>query len=106
MKCPNCQTVNPNDAKVCMNCGTSLAMTPQATRAQERGVKNQTLDRFIPRELMRKLDAARAHDAMVGERRVITMLFCDVKGSTAAAEKLDPEVWTDILHGGSEYIIS
>ena len=54
---------------------------------------------------MRKLDAARAHDAMVGERRVITMLFCDVKGSTAAAEKLDPEVWTDIINGVFEYMI-
>jgi predicted ATPase/class 3 adenylate cyclase len=54
---------------------------------------------------MRKLEAARAHDAMVGERRVITMLFCDVKGSTAAAEKLDPEVWTDIINGVFEYMI-
>jgi len=105
MKCPNCQTVNPTEAKFCMNCGTSLAITVQATGAQEGGVKTQTLDKFIPRELMRKLEAARAHDAMVGERRVITMLFCDVKGSTAAAEKLDPEVWTDIINGVFEYMI-
>ncbi|HEX9839766.1 MAG TPA: adenylate/guanylate cyclase domain-containing protein, partial [Anaerolineales bacterium] len=54
---------------------------------------------------MRKIEAARAHDAMLGERRVITMLFCDVKGSTAAAEKLDPEVWTDIINGVFEYMI-
>src|SRR3990170_2501680 len=106
MKCPDCRTVNPNEAKFCMNCGTSLAMTPQATRAQESGVKTQTLDRFIPRELMRKFEAGRAQDAMVGERRVITMLFCDVKGSTAAAEKLDPEVWTDIINAVFEYINS
>jgi len=105
MKCPNCQTVNPNEAKFCMNCGTSLAMTVRGMGAQENGAKTQTLDKFIPRELMRKLEAARAHDAMVGERRVITMLFCDVKGSTAAAEKLDPEVWTDIINGVFEYMI-
>jgi class 3 adenylate cyclase/tetratricopeptide (TPR) repeat protein len=42
---------------------------------------------------------------MVGERRVITMLFCDVKGSTAAAEKVDPEIWTDIMNGVFEYMI-
>ena len=88
-----------------MNCGTSLALTVQSTGAQEGEVKPQPLDKFIPRELMRKLEAARAHDAMVGERRVITMLFCDVKGSTAAAEKLDPEVWTDIINGVFEYMI-
>ena len=42
---------------------------------------------------------------MVGERRVITMLFCDVKGSTAAAEKVDPEIWTDIMNGVFEFMI-
>jgi class 3 adenylate cyclase len=63
------------------------------------------LDKFIPRELLRKFEAARANEAMVGERRVITMLFCDVKGSTAAAEKIDPEVWTDIMNGIFEYMI-
>ena len=105
MKCPNCQTVNPDQAKFCMNCGTSLATTVREAGAQESGAQTQTLDKFIPRELMRKLEAARAHDAMVGERRVITMLFCDVKGSTAAAEKLDPEIWTDIINGVFEYMI-
>ena len=54
-------------------------------------LKNQPLDKFIPRQLMTKFEAARAQDAMVGERRVITMLFCDVKGSTAAAEKWTPK---------------
>jgi len=63
------------------------------------------LDRYLPHELVIKLEAARSHDAMVGERRVITMLFCDVKGSTAAAEKVDPEIWTDIMNGIFEYMI-
>lgn len=80
-------------------------MRLQTTGAQESGATTQTLDKFIPRELLSKLGAARAHDAMVGERRVITMLFCDVKGSTAAAEKVDPEVWTDIMNGVFEYMI-
>ena len=46
---------------------------------------------YIPKALMRKLEAARSSGDMVGERRVVTMLFCDLKGSTAAAENLDPE---------------
>src|SRR5262249_6427671 len=33
-----------------------------------------------------------------GERRIVTMLFCDVVGSTAMAERLDPEAWTDIMN--------
>ena len=63
------------------------------------------LAQFIPRELMAKLDAARASGEMVGERRVVTMLFCDVKGSTAAAEQLDPEDWGEIINGAFEHMI-
>jgi class 3 adenylate cyclase/tetratricopeptide (TPR) repeat protein len=33
------------------------------------------------------------------ERKVVTVLFCDVKGSTALAEKLDPEEWTEVIDG-------
>jgi class 3 adenylate cyclase/tetratricopeptide (TPR) repeat protein len=63
------------------------------------------LDRYLPQELLTKLEAARARNSMVGERRVITMLFCDVKGSTAAAEKVDPEIWTEIMNGVFEHMI-
>ena len=33
------------------------------------------------------------------------MLFCDVQDSTAAAEKLDPEEWAEIINGAFEYLI-
>lgn len=107
MKCPNCHKSNPDEAKFCMNCGTSLAVANGATDGDTNDIQatNQSLDKFIPRELMIKFEAARAHDAMVGERRVITMLFCDVKGSTAAAEKVDPETWSEIMNGIFEYMI-
>jgi predicted ATPase/class 3 adenylate cyclase len=42
---------------------------------------------------------------MVGERRIVTMLFCDVTGSTAAAEQLDPEDWAEIMNGVFESMI-
>ena len=42
---------------------------------------------------------------MVGERRVVTILFCDVKGSTAAAEPLDPEDWSEIMNEAFEHVI-
>jgi predicted ATPase/class 3 adenylate cyclase len=40
-----------------------------------------------------------------GERRVVTILFCDVQGSTALAEVLDPEEWADIMNEGFGYLI-
>ena len=54
---------------------------------------------------MKKLEAARDMGGMVGERRVVTMLFCDLKGSTAAAEGLDPEDWTEIMNGAFAQMI-
>ncbi len=107
MKCPSCQTNNPDEAKFCMNCGASLAAAIHATDGGSYNVqvRNQSLDKFIPRELLTKFEAARVNESMVGERRVITMLFCDVKGSTAAAEKVDPETWTDIMNGIFEFMI-
>jgi class 3 adenylate cyclase/tetratricopeptide (TPR) repeat protein len=40
-----------------------------------------------------------------GERRVVTILFCDVKGSTGLAEQLDPEEWAEIMNAAFERII-
>ena len=39
-----------------------------------------------------------------GERRTVTVLFCDVAGSTAMAEKLDPEDWAEIMNSAFEYL--
>jgi predicted ATPase/class 3 adenylate cyclase len=67
--------------------------------------KAPPLNQYIPEELREKLEAARSKGEMVGERRIVTMLFCDVKGSTAAAEHLDPEEWTEIINGAFEHMI-
>jgi class 3 adenylate cyclase/tetratricopeptide (TPR) repeat protein len=85
-------------AKFCHNCGYSLAAAADPS-AQDR------LQKFIPRELLIKLQAARSGRSMEGERRIVTMLFCDVKGSTAMAEILDPEEWAEIMNGAFEYLI-
>ncbi len=39
-----------------------------------------------------------------GERRVVTVLFCDVVGSTALAEKMDPETWTGLMNTTFEHL--
>ena len=126
MDCPKCQAPNPAEAKFCMSCGASLATIcpecqtelPAAAQfclkcghrlgdaevaeesAQER------IQQYIPAELLDKLESARASGGMQGERRVVTMLFCDVQGSTAAAGGLDPEEWADIMNGAFEHLIA
>jgi class 3 adenylate cyclase len=63
------------------------------------------LEQYIPKELLAKLEGTR-NDVASSERRVVTMLFCDVTGSTAAAERLDPEEWAEIMNGAFEHLIS
>ena len=97
-ECPNCRAELPAEARFCLSCGHQLAKA-QTDTAQAR------LQQYIPKELLAKLGTARS-GGMQGERRVVTMLFCDVQGSTAAAEKLDPEDWAEIINGAFEYLIA
>ncbi|HSL45915.1 MAG TPA: adenylate/guanylate cyclase domain-containing protein [Anaerolineales bacterium] len=84
--------------------GSFLRKEPQSP-SRGSTVGTSELHRYIPEELMKKLQAAREKGGMVGERRVVTMLFCDLKGSTAAAEGLDPEDWTEIMNGAFAQMI-
>ncbi len=123
MNCPHCQTQNPDEAKFCMNCGKSMNIAcsqcgkenlPQAKFCINCGhelsslVKPQQdpIHRFIPQAYAQKLEVARKFQTMKGERRIVTILFCDVKGSTAMAEKLDPEEWAEIINQAFEFLIA
>ncbi|MEE9216611.1 MAG: adenylate/guanylate cyclase domain-containing protein, partial [Anaerolineales bacterium] len=52
------------------------------------------------------MKAARTTDSMRGERRLVSILFCDVTGSTAMAKDLDPEDWAEVMHEAFEYLIA
>lgn len=51
-------------------------------------------------------DHSSSPKGLAGERRVVTFLFCDVKGSTAFAERLDPEEWAEIMNMAFSYLIA
>lgn len=78
---------------------------PSPPLPAEFSASESPVERFVPSALRQKLEAARSSGEMVGERRVVTMLFCDVKGSTSVAENLDPEEWTEIINGAFEHMI-
>ncbi|HEY1409686.1 MAG TPA: adenylate/guanylate cyclase domain-containing protein [Promineifilum sp.] len=42
---------------------------------------------------------------MAGERRVITVLFCDVVDSTALAAQFDPEEWAEVMNEAFRHMI-
>ena len=105
--CPNCRTELPAEAKFCFSCGHQLGAAVATPAPEEKPEPAEVrLDQYIPAELLDKLKSARTAGGMQGERRVITMLFCDVQGSTAAAEGLDPEEWAEIMNGAFEHLIA
>lgn len=118
-QCPECETELPSGAKFCFSCGAKIgepAQSPSpteqptvATPTSSSAVEAEALSRlaqYVPPELLSKLESARAGGSMAGERRVVTMLFCDVQGSTAAAGSLDPEDWAEIINGAFEHLIA
>ena len=62
--------------------------------------------KYNSEEFAAKLQAARASRSLEGERRVVTILFCDVTGSTAMAEQLDPEDWAEIMDDAFDFLIA
>jgi class 3 adenylate cyclase len=49
-------------------------------------------------------ESSTSRRTLAGERRVVTILFSDVKGSTAMAEHLDPEDWAEIMNEAFGYL--
>ena len=77
-RCPSCGAAIEASFRFCPDCGTVLvAEAGQATpaAAEQR-----------PRD-----------DGGTGERKQVTVLFCDLVGSTAIAERLDPEEYRELI---------
>jgi class 3 adenylate cyclase/tetratricopeptide (TPR) repeat protein len=94
--CPNCATALPSNAKFCFNCGFEIE--PGATTGETGKSALQITDEIA--------EAVTRLGETSGERRTITMLFCDVTGSTAAAEQLDPEAWSSVMREAFDAFIA
>jgi class 3 adenylate cyclase/tetratricopeptide (TPR) repeat protein/ribosomal protein L40E len=84
--CSSCGATNPAGANFCGKCGTALgapaAISPAAILANETGIR---------------VNDTPARESLGGERRHLTVLFCDLVGSTEMAARLDPEEWREIV---------
>ena len=107
MRCPNCQCENPESTRFCIECGSAFER-----HCLECGFDNPPRAKFCGRcgasltESASRLpapstptEAAPSVSAPTGERRHLTVLFCDLVGSTAISAQLDPEEWRETLAG-------
>ena len=79
MRCPGCHQDNPDSARFCNGCGTRLTAAATAVEPQT----------YTPAHIADKIRTSRA--AMVGERKQVTVLFADLKGSMELLGDRDPE---------------
>ncbi len=129
MQCPQCHAENPEQAKFCLECGAKLqagcpqcgaALPPAAKFCFECGARLaapppspppapapdplvERLKRLVPKEYAERLLATKGQAG--GDRRLVTILFSDVKGPAAMAEKLDPEEVVEVMNGAFEALI-
>jgi hypothetical protein len=87
--CATCGATPPPGSRFCNGCGGTLGSAP-ASAAPERQPRDYT-----PKHLADKI--LQSKSALEGERKQVTVMFADVKGSMELAEQLDPEEWHTIL---------
>ena len=85
--CPNCQTPNGSDARFCKRCGHALPAL-DAPPAQPPAPFASPLG-YTPKHLAEKILTSRS--ALEGERKQVTVLFADLKGSMELLADRDPE---------------
>src|SRR5215467_13903336 len=81
--CSSCGRLNPPADHFCSECGASLQSASPSERAQNAAAVS------TPQPPLRAASPA--------ERRQITVLFCDMVGSSALSTELDPEEQRDVV---------
>ena len=129
MKCPKCQSENSDDNRFCRKCGGKLEkMCPQCDAevlADDRfcgkcgqnlilpsesppkdlsfDEKIDRIQRYLPKGLTEKILSQRGK--IEGERKQVTVMFCDMEGFTSMVERLGPEEAYGIMDQVYEILI-
>jgi class 3 adenylate cyclase/tetratricopeptide (TPR) repeat protein len=91
-------------ARVCANCGAQLSATAKfcSECAHPAGEAGQSApqrfggpEAYTPKHLAERIFTSKA--ALEGERKQVTVLFCDIVDSSRLAERLDPEAMHEVM---------
>ena len=108
MKCPKCQTENPEENNFCPKCGIKLLLTcPYCGSEVLR--RNQLCGKCGQKLAEAVVKNKKSFPAIDRERKHVTVLFSDMSGYTAMSERLDPEEVKDItsrIFGDISQIVS
>src|SRR5262249_8847905 len=93
---------NPAPAKFCGKCGTALSVAGEPTPAKSRKGKGAKAPKRAPRSQTRPTPTKPQGAAPEAERRQLTVMFCDLVGSTALSTQLDPEELREVVRAYQE----
>src|SRR5690349_23450317 len=93
--CPSCGAANPPEHKFCGQCAASLRATSAPKAAAP--------EAYTPKHLAEKILTSKA--ALEGERKQVTVLFADLKGSMELLADRDPEEARKLLDPVLEHMM-
>ena len=103
VRCSKCGTENRQNARFCNNCGAPVMLStcPACGAINKPGAKfcdecGGELDAIVGTPEPQR---SPVEPRDTGERRHLTVLFCDLVGSTQIAAQLDPEEWREAVAG-------
>lgn len=129
MECPSCQAENPDRAKFCVECGQKIEIAcPKCSSKISPGFKfcpecghNLTepstpspkelsfeeklekIQKYLPKDLTEKILSQRGK--IEGERKQVTVMFCDLQGFTPLVEKIGADEAYTIMDQVYELLI-
>ena len=97
-KCPQCQHENLSQAKFCNNCGNNFQFLCPSCNSEN--APNSKFCMECGQSLtvaQKEKEAISSTKKRIAERRQLTILFCDLVGSTALSEQLDVEEFRQVI---------
>jgi len=90
LRCPQCDSEIEEKEKFCGRCGYKLTVPSEpARRDLSFDEKIARIQRYLPEGLTEKILSQR--DRIEGERKQVTVMFCDMEGFTTLTERLGAE---------------
>ena len=104
LECPSCKAKIPLGKKFCGECGQNLTLTSEPpTIDLSFDQRIEKIQKYLPEGLTEKILSQR--DRIEGERKQVTVMFCDMEGFTALSEKLSAEEAYSIMDQVYEILI-
>src|SRR5262245_55473084 len=103
-KCPVCGSQPPLGAAFCDHCGTPLSGSAPTATPPPLLLRPQMLQAYTPKHLAEKILTSRS--ALEGERKQVTVLFADLKGSMELLADRDPEDARQLLDPVLEHMMA